>query len=108
MRRDLTSGQWRVPTDLTGSDDWANGVVVMGGIGGKTLIADCRGNVPRDEQVGNARMIAAIPDFLELLHECERYLGDQPSSDRSAMQLHRRVVAVINRPSGAWSGGRAR
>lgn len=97
MRRDLTPGQWRVATDLTGSDDWANGVTVLGGLGGKTLIADCRGMVSRDEQLGNARMVAAIPAMLELLHECEAYLGDRPSSDREAMQMHRRIVAVIGR-----------
>jgi len=97
MKRDLTPGHWRVPQDLGGDDAWANGVTVLGGIGGKQLIADCRGTVSRGEQIGNARMVAAIPALLELLHECELYLGDQPSSDKQAMMLHRRVVAVIGR-----------
>ena len=97
MKRDLTPGHWRVPHDLTGTDEWGNGVVVLGGIDGRQLIADCRGTVPRAEQLGNARMVASIPALLELLHETELYLGDQPNSDREAMQLHRRVVAVIGR-----------
>lgn len=97
MKRDLTPGQWLVPQDLTGDDAWANGVTVMGGIGGRHLIADCRGTVPRAEQLANARMVAAIPALVELLHECELLLGDLPSSDKQAMMLHRRVVAVIGR-----------
>lgn len=97
MRRDLTAGAWRVPQDLRGSDDWANGVTVLGGPSGKALIADCRGTVPRNEQLGNARLIARLPDLLELLHDCETFLGDRPSSDKAAMALHRRIVAVIGR-----------
>ena len=95
--REITPGRWRVPQDLTGSDDWANGVVVMGGIGGRTLIADCRGTVPRAEQIANARAVAALPDLIECLAEVEQYLGDLPSRDKEAMQLHRRIVAVIGR-----------
>jgi hypothetical protein len=97
VKNPLTPGHWRVPHDLAGQDEWGNGVVVLGGTDGRQLIADCRGTVSRAEQLGNARMIAAIPALLELLHETELYLGDQPSSDREAMQLHRRVVAVIGR-----------
>ena len=82
---------------IAGQDEWANGVTVLGGIDGKQLIADCRGTVTRSEQVANARAVANIPALLELLHECETYLGDLPSSDRQAMQLHRRIVAVIGK-----------
>lgn len=94
-RRELTVGHWRVPQDLTGPDAWGNGVIVLGGISGRDLIADCRGTVPRAEQLGNARMVASIPALLELLHECELLLGDLPSSDKQAMMLHRRIIAVI-------------
>ena len=97
MKRELTPGHWRVSQNLTGADEWANGVTVMGGVDGKQLIADCRGTVPRAEQLANARMVAAIPVLVELLHECELLLGDLPSSDKEAMMLHRRIVAVIGR-----------
>jgi len=97
MKRDITPGTWRVPLAMAGADQWANGVCVMGGITGKELIADCRGTVSRSEQVANARAVASIPALLELLHECEQHLGDLPSSDKQAMMLHRRIVAVIGR-----------
>lgn len=97
MKKHITPGNWRVPMAMVGQDEWANGVCVMGGIDGKQLIADCRGTVTRSEQIGNARAVAAIPALLELLHECELFLGDLPSSDKQAMQLHRRIVAVIGR-----------
>jgi hypothetical protein len=93
----MTPGRWRVPQDLAGSDDWANGVTVMGGIGGKTLIADCRGAVSRNEQLANARAIACLPELIEALAECEQYLGDLPASDRDARRLHQLLVSLIGR-----------
>jgi hypothetical protein len=92
MKIDITAGRWRVPDDLTGSDTWANGVTVL--TQGR-LVADCRGQVPEAEQRANARAIAAVPAMLELLHEAEIYLGDQPNTDRAAMRLHRHIVAML-------------
>lgn len=97
LKNPMTPGHWRVPQALVGADEWANGVTVMGGIDGRQLVADCRGTVSREEQLSNARMVASIPALLELLHETELYLGDRPNSDKQAMQLHRRIVAVIGR-----------
>jgi hypothetical protein len=93
----MTVGKWRVPQDLGGSDDWANGVVVLGGIGGKTLIADCRGTVSRDEQLANAKAIACLPELIEALVECESYLGDRPAADREARALHQSLVMLMGR-----------
>ncbi len=97
MKALLTPGKWRVPQNLSGSDDWANGVVVMGGIGGKTLIADCRGTVSREEQLANARAIAALPELIEALAECEAYLGDRPASDKDARALHQVLTMLMGR-----------
>lgn len=92
MKIDITAGRWRVPEDLTGSDGWANGVTVLNQ---GRLIADCRGQVSEAEQRANAKLCAASPDMLELLREAEVYLGDRPNTDRAAMGLHRRIVAML-------------
>ncbi len=97
MKARMTVGKWRVPSDLTGADDWANGVVVMGGFQGKTLVADCRGMVPRDEQLANAKAVACLPDLIDCLRECEQYLGDRPSTDREARALHQALVMLMGR-----------
>lgn len=92
MRLDITPGRWRVPDDLGGSDAWANGVTVLNQ---GRLIADCRGQVSEHEQRANAKLCAASPDMLDLLREAEIYLGDRPNTDRDAMRLHRRIVAML-------------
>lgn len=97
MKATMTPGRWKVPQDLSGGDDWANGVTVIGGLNGRTLIADCRGTVSRAEQLANARAIAALPELIETIRECERYLGDRPSSDREARALHQAVVMLMGR-----------
>lgn len=93
----MTVGKWYVPQDMSGSDDWANGVVVMGGFQGKTLIADCRGTVSREEQLANAKAVAALPDLIDCLREVENYLGDRPATDREARALHQAVVMLMSR-----------
>lgn len=97
MRAKITAGSWTVPQNLTGSDDWANGVVVMGGYSGKALIADCRGMASRDEQVANAKAIACLPELIEALRECEQYLGDLPAADREARRLHQLLITLMAR-----------
>lgn len=102
MRERITAGEWRVPQDLHGSDDWANGVTVLCHQPGDArsegrLIVDCRGQVPRAEQVANARAIAALPELIEALAEVEGYLGDRPQADRDAMRLHAAVAALMAR-----------
>ena len=94
MRERITAGSWRVPNDLRAGDDWANGVTVL--CQGR-LIADCRGQVPRSEQLANARAIASLPELLEALAEVESYLGDRPQADRDAMRLHQAVASLMSR-----------
>jgi hypothetical protein len=97
LRRAITAGRWSVPQNLSGSDDWANGVVVMGGFTGKALIADCRGMASRDEQLANAKAIACLPELIEALAACEQYLGDLPAADREARRLHQSLVTLMSR-----------
>jgi hypothetical protein len=92
MKIQITPGRWRVPDDLGGSDAWANGVTVLNQ---GRLIADCRGQVSEPEQRANAKLCASAPDMLELLREAEVYLGDRPQSDKAAMGLHRRIIAML-------------
>lgn len=106
MKRDLTPGRWRVPHELRGEEAAVNGVIVVGGIDGNTLVADCRGGVPRVEQLANARAVAAVKQMLDVLQAVEEYLGDRPQSDRAAMGLHRHVVDLIGK-GGTGKGGSA-
>jgi hypothetical protein len=93
----MTPGRWTVAQNLPGIDDAANGVTVCGGIGDRVRVADCRGDVPRVQQLANARAVASLPRLLDVLQEVEQYLGDRPQSDRVAMALHRYVVELIGK-----------
>jgi hypothetical protein len=93
-----TAGSWRVAGDLPGEDSQANGlVVVCDGVGLENIvIADCRNDyLPVAQQKANARLCAAAKEAVALLTAAEVYLGDLPSKDRAAGNLHRQIVSLL-------------
>ena len=69
MNTKHTPGPWIV----TEGDEWTSDVHTEDESNGKRTVASC--NTHRDEVDANKRLIAAAPELLEALQQCELIMG---------------------------------
>lgn len=73
---------------------------VMGG-NPEFLVADCSCDRDyRQEDLANARLIAAAPDLLEMAHAFLEYLKDDSRSERRRAECLEQVISAISKATG--------